>query len=470
MIKYAEPTQHDAIPPIMKAWMDINFEREAPWMYSRMACISAVASAIGRDMWVYYGKDLFPNLYMVFAGEPGSKKSSSIAQARYYLTLAGYRAFGAEHQNRKEFIKSLAKQSHTKGERISSDMKAAQKVATTRGRTGRADLQQWLVRMHSQREEAKYDIDENEVIEESMSESDTDRASPMYLCLSELADLTSRNPDFMTTLNNLWDSPPSYTDVNGTYIHAPVINMIGGINPASFSKVFPATEMQSGLITRVLLVVGEKSNRSIQPFDFKDSSDSVKIIVGELIRILDMRGEVTFSDSAKALLRECQTLQPRINDSRFTYYYDRRHEQLMKLCICVAAMWGMYEVQRQHVVLANTILTFLEWNMANALGEYGVSREMKNGEKIIQAIKQHDQGDCGAPADKVAQAVRQLIPNSMEMAQALAYLERSGMITITGGRYYLNARTLSERANYDGFLYDSTMLPEWLEADNRLGV
>ena len=64
------------------------------------------------------------------------------------------------------------------------------------------DLQQWLVRMHSQREEAKYDIDENEVVEESMSESDTDRASPMFLCLSELADLTSRNPDFMTTLNS----------------------------------------------------------------------------------------------------------------------------------------------------------------------------------------------------------------------------------------------------------------------------
>ena len=108
--------------------------------------------------------------------------------------------------------------------------------------------------------------------------------------------------------------------------------------------------------------------------------------------------------------------------------------------------------------------------MANALGEYGVSREMKHGEKIIQAIRQHTQADGGAPADKVAQAVRQLVPNSMEMAQALAYLEKSGSITITGGRYYLNARTLSERANYDGFLYDSTMLPEWLEADNRLGV
>lgn len=246
--------------------------------------------------------------------------------------------------------------------------------------------------------------------------------------------------------------------------------MIGGINPASFSKVFPPTEMQSGLITRVLLVVGEKSNRSIQPFDFKDSSDSVKAIVAELIRIINMRGEVTMSDNAKALLRECQTLQPRINDSRFTYYYDRRHEQLMKLCICVAAMWDTYEVQQDYVILANTILTFLEWNMANALGEYGVSKEMKNGEKIIQAIKHHDQTGSGAPADKVAQAVRQLIPNTMEMAQALAFLERSGTITITDGRYYLNSRTLLERAKYDGFLYDSTMLPEWLEADNRLGV
>jgi len=469
-VKFVEPTQHTAVPPIMRAWMDINFEREAPWMYSRMSCLSAVAAAIGRNMWTYYGKDLYPNLYMVLAGEPGSKKSSSISQCRAYLTLAGYKAFGAEHQNRKEFIKSLAKQSHTKGERISADMKAAQKTATTRGRTGRKDMQAWLMKVHSQREEARYDIDENEVVEEGLESADLDSSSPMYLCLSELADLTSRNPDFMTTLNSLWDSPTSYTDVAGTYVHAPCINMVGGINPASFSKVFPATEMQSGLITRVLLVVGERSSRSIQPFDFKDSSESVKAIVAELIRIMDMKGEVTFSEAAKDLLRECQVLQPRINDSRFTYYYDRRHEQLMKLCICMAAMWDTYEVQRQHVILANSILTFLEWNMANALGEYGVSREMKHGEKIIQAIKQHDQSDGGAPADKVAQAVRQLIPNSMEMAQALAYLEKSGAITITNGRYYLNARTLSERANYDGLLYDSTMLPEWLEADNRLGA
>ena len=467
-VKFTDPEQHDVIPPIMRAWMDINFEREAPWMYSRMSCLSAVAAAIGRNMWTFYGKDLFPNLYMVLAGEPGSKKSSSIMQCRTYLTLAGYKAFGAEHQNRKEFIKSLMKQSHTKGERISSDMKAAQRSATTKGRTARKDMQQWLVGVYSKREESRYDIDEDQVVEEGLESADLDSSSPMYLCLSELADLTSRNPDFMTTLNSLWDSPPSYTDVSGMYVPAPCINMVGGINPASFSKVFPATEMQSGLITRVLLIVGERSKRAIQPFDFKDSSEFVKIIVAELIRIMDMRGEVTFTDAAKDLLRECQVVQPRINDSRFTYYYDRRHEQLMKLCICMAAMWDTYEVQREHVILANTILTFVEWNMANALGDYGVSREMKHGEKIIQAIKQHDQDGDGAPADKVAQAVRQLVPNSLEMAQALGYLDKSGAITITNGRYYLNARTISERANYDGLLYNSAMLPEWLEADNRL--
>lgn len=470
MITFKEPEQHSAVPPIMKAWMDINFEREAPWIYSRMSCFSAVAAAIGRSMWTYYGKDLYPNLYMVLAGEPGSKKSSSILQGRNYLTLAGYKAFGAEHQNRKEFIKSLAKQSHTKGERVSADMKSAQKTATTLGRKGRQDMQAWLMRVHSKREESLYAVEDADVPEDSaLSElADMDKSSPMYLCLSELADLTSRNPDFMTTLNSLWDSPTSYTDVAGTYIHAPCINMIGGINPASFGKVFPATEMQSGLITRVLLVVGEKSKRSIQPFDFKNSSESVKTIVSELIRIMDMRGEVTFTDGAKSLLRECQVTQPRINDSRFTYYYDRRHEQLMKLCVCVAAMWDTYEVTKEYVILANTILTFVEWNMANALGEYGVSKEMKNGEKIIQAIRQLDQAGDGAPTDKVAQSIRQLIPNAMELAQALAFLERSNMITISGARYYLNARTLTERANYDGILYDSTMLPEWLEADNRL--
>lgn len=467
-VKFVEPVQHQAIPPIMRAWMDINFEREAPWMYSRMSCISAVAAAISRNMWTYYGKDLFPNLYMVLAGEPGSKKSSSIMQCRTYLTLAGFKAFGAEHQNRKEFIKSLMKQTHTKGERISTDMKAAQRGATTKGRSARRDMQQWLVGVHSKREESRYDIDDDEVVEEGLETADLDRHSPMYLCLSELADLTSRNPDFMTTLNSLWDSPPSYTDVSGMYVAAPCINMIGGINPASFAKVFPVTEMQSGLITRVLLIVGERTSRSIQPFDFKDSSEYVKTIVAELIRITDMRGEVTFSSNAKELLRECQVLQPKVNDSRFTYYYDRRHEQLMKMCIIIAAMWDTYEVQYEHVVLANTILTFVEWNMANALGEYGVSREMKNGEKIIGAIRQHSQDGDGAPSDKVAQAVRQLVPNSLEMAQALAYLEKSGAITISNARYYLNARTISERANYDGLLYDSSMLPEWLEADNRL--
>lgn len=464
-----DPKQHSAIPPIMRAWMDINFEREAPWVYSRMSCVAAVAAALGRNVWVDYGKPLYPNFYIVLAGEPGSKKSSALMQAKQYLTLAGYNAFGADHQNRKEFIKSLTQQSHTKGTRITADMRAAQRTAVSRGGSIR-DLNAWVREMHSKRLSTVYDADSDMVVE------DTDiagmevesKSSPMFLCLSELADLCGRNPEFMTTLNNLWDSPTSYTDVSGMYIQNPIINLIGGINPASFGKVFPPTEMQSGLITRVLLVVGDKSKRSIQPFDFKDSQQQVKTIVSELARISDMRGEFTITESGKQLLRDVHVKQPKINDARFTYYYDRRHEQLMKLVMCVAAMHDSYTITHEHIMLANTILTFVEWNMANALGDYGVSKEMKNGTHIMTAIRQHEVGVNGAAMDVVAASVRGVVQLGMDMAAALQYLERSGAITISGGRYYINAKNISERSSQDGVIYDSTMIPEWLEADNRL--
>ena len=468
--------QHKDIPPIMAAFMDKWFERESPWIYSRFALISAVAAMMGRDVYTYYGKSLYPNLYVVLTGEPGSKKSTVILEVRQLMSLAGYKFFGPDHLNRTSFMKSLSTLSHgLNAARNRIAVSNALGSVASNHRKSRRQTAEWIahvVKAQADAEVAAYEMPIEEVDEETsgiLDELDIDiqgRTSPMYLCMGELVDMCNRSPELLVTINNFWDNPDSYADATGIIIDKPILNMLGGLNPASFAKVFPVTEMQSGLITRVLLVRGRRSSRNIQPFDFKPSAANDETVIEELMAIGRLKGEMRIAEEAKDLLRMCATMQPKILDARFTYYFDRRHEQLMKLCMVIAAMWQTMTIEYKHVMLANTILTYNEWHMADALGEYGVNNTMKNADKLLNVL--NSTPEKMADRATVTKALSGIINSTLALAEALKYLEDTGAITQVGGVYHVNERTIADRSVMDGTLYDSTMLPEWLETNGTL--
>jgi len=57
---------------------------EAPQIFHRWAALSCLSHAVGRKVWVQWGilGNVYPHLYLIFVGDPGSKKSTAMNIAK----------------------------------------------------------------------------------------------------------------------------------------------------------------------------------------------------------------------------------------------------------------------------------------------------------------------------------------------------------------------------------------------------
>src|SRR6187402_2504281 len=91
---------------------DMYFEyvkdTESPKVYHRWSIISAVATALGRRCWLPFGANrIFPNMYIMLVGNPGTRKSVAIKGVRKVLSAAGYDKFSAERTSKEKFLLDL---------------------------------------------------------------------------------------------------------------------------------------------------------------------------------------------------------------------------------------------------------------------------------------------------------------------------------------------------------------------------
>ena len=70
---------------------------EPPAVFHRWAIIGAVGAMLGRQVWFPFGSSrLFPNKYIMFVGDPGTRKSTAIKRATKLISLAGYDKFSGQ--------------------------------------------------------------------------------------------------------------------------------------------------------------------------------------------------------------------------------------------------------------------------------------------------------------------------------------------------------------------------------------
>lgn len=462
---------HSSVPKLQQVWMNINMEREAPWIYTRIASFATVAALLGRRVWLPYGSRLlYPNLYVVLAGEPASKKSTIINQSTDFARVAGFRNLSPKHLNRTKLLKDLQSMSHAK------DFAAIrrQRDATIKGMAKLKGIDPERV-YRDVGETGARDVTAEELEAADVSDDDNfalggvddGRDNEMFLSMPEMTDNTkSGSVELWTTVNNLWDNHGTYSDASGIVIPKPCINLLGAVNPSSFNKVFPPTEMQSGLITRIILVRGHKTDRFLLPMDFRDTYEEEVQVIKMLRNMMDVEGAIKVDADALNLVRDIGKHQPRIADTRFSYYYDRRLEQLFKLCMIAAVMHGRMTVTSADVLYCNTVLTYNEWHMADALGDYGISSTMRAADQILMALR--NTHDKAMTRPQLNRAVHHQMPNTLVYSEALTYLKDTGAVTMAAGKVYLNTKQLDELDKFDGRLYDSSLLPEWLEQVNKM--
>ncbi len=325
---------------------------EVPNFFNRWAAITGLSAYMGQEAFIQIGsKRIFPNLYTMLVGDPGSRKSTAIKQFVKLLNRAGYDHFSAEKTSKEKFLSDLAN-----GVRSGDD--------------GFLDRDLFG------------------------DDAGSGIYTPVMIAADEFNDFFSNNIlEFVSTLGVLWDydSPKPYK-VSVKHGESPLINnpnitILSGNTPATLCRTFPVETMGQGFFSRVIFVHHERSGRKIT-FPPERSEEEKDEIAEELKKLkIQLAGRYKITAGALKLLDKIYKSYTGVDDVRFASYDERRFDNLLKLVQVHAFADFATEIQEEHVIRANTVLVRTEFTMPKALGHFGLSRNSELVDKLMRVLE-----------------------------------------------------------------------------------
>ncbi len=354
---------------------DLYFEyakgTEPPAVFHRWSLIGCIGAYLGRQMWLPFNGRLFPNQYIMFVGDPGTRKSSAIKRATKLIGLAGYDKFGAQKTSMEKFLLDLQ----------DGDISKDEVVGGYEGPHGKSKDKAIDVLMT-----LKLKGEGNDTTDEEPRE--------MFVAADEFNNfLGSGNITFQSLLGELWDwdEPDRFykqrlKNSKSVSIYQPTINILAGNTPSSFADCFPLASIGQGFMSRLILVHGESTGVKIT-FP-KEPSEALKDkIISHLRRMkLSCQGAMTMTDDAMNALDMIYKGGLPLEDQRFQHYSTRRFTHLLKIVMVVTAARISTNITVPDVLYANTLLSWIEATMPKAIGELGKSRNSEAANKIMQAL------------------------------------------------------------------------------------
>lgn len=335
---------------IFSHYLETTKETEVPQFFSRWALLTALGAWLGREVWLKHGDfQVFPNMYVMLLGAPGTKKSTAIKKVKKLFKKAGYTSFAAEKTTKEKFLLDLA------GE----------------------DLQ-----TH----------DSIEDLLDAPLSSPGGEAVECFIAADEFNDFFGNNIlDFVSLLGVLWDYEGIYESKikNGqsVVLDNPYISILGGNTQTTFANTFPPEVTGQGFFSRLVAVYAEPTRKRITwPAGLEEKDEAALIL--HLYRMKEScKGRMTFSPDAMRLVDKVYKTWEPIQDERFSHYSNRRLNHLTKLMIVCACARLSTVIEAKDVTHANTILTHTEHYMPKAFGEYGRSRNSAASHKALYHIE-----------------------------------------------------------------------------------
>jgi hypothetical protein len=287
-------------------------------------------------------------------GAAGTRKSTAIKVASGLLRKAGYTTFAASKCSKEQFLVDLAKTGMPDDTGDANDLLDMNLWGGSGGDGG----------------------------ETSMGNCE------IFATPDEFNDMVGvGNIEFLSLLGNLWDIQSDYTHSKLTsksvFVKDPCVSILAGNTATGFSLAFPKEAIGQGIFSRLLLIHGESTGKRIA-FPKPPSEAATAALIQCLLQIRSIAlGEATITPIAKALLEHIYNEYSHINDIRFESYCNRRFTHLLKLCLIHAAARKSNEIDKQDVILANTVLTHAEHSMPKALGEFGAASKSDVTNKIM---------------------------------------------------------------------------------------
>lgn len=269
----------------------------SPYIFRLWSAIGAVAASLERRVWVVSAGDcVYPSLYTLLVGKPGSGKSQAIRQVSnlWYAT--------------KELV--VAPHSVTKASLTDELEGAARQMLVSSGN---------IYQYHS-----------------------------LQIAASEFGVLVpAHDLDFLNFLNQIYDNDPNYRESRRTGNKKvetinPQINILAGTQPAYLATLLPEEAWGLGFMTRMLMVYSaEKVTVDLFNGTTTDKA-AFDALVKKLKILLKAYGEAKWTDDAKAAIVEWYNngCPPEPDHSRLISYNTRRILHALRLCIISAASGG----------------------------------------------------------------------------------------------------------------------------------
>lgn len=320
---------------------------EVPTFFHRWSALAGLGAYLGRGVHFRHGHfSIYPNMYCMLIGNPGTRKSTAIKVMKKLLVGAGYTTIAANKTSKEKWMIDLS-------EGIG---------------TSPADM--------------------DSMMEQNLWGAPSSTPSECFIMADEFNNfLGTGNLDFISLLTELWDYEGTFENKIKTgksvIIPDPTISILGGNTPTGFSSAFPTEILGQGFFSRLLLVYGEPNGRRIT---FPKAPCAAQ--TAELIALLHQirtscMGTATLTHGAELLIDKIYRLNSQLDDIRFESYYSRRLQHLLKLCLIICAARCSTKITERDVVYANTILTHTEHLMPKALGEFGKARHSDVSHKIM---------------------------------------------------------------------------------------
>jgi hypothetical protein len=267
--------------------------------------------------------------------------------------------------------------------------------------------------------------------------------SALTLAAGEFGNLV--NPAERETIDlyvSLWDCSTGVMEkltktAGQDKVENPYLNMIACTTPAWIAGTFPDYVVGGGFISRCLLVYAEKKSKLVAypsrhiPPGYAERSDK---LVEDLTHISQLIGEYQISEDAVAWGEEWYALlwnnKPvELSDDRFKTYLARKQTHIHKVAMVLAASQGdELVIQRDHLFMANKMVSDLEVEMPKVFAKIGRTEESIQADRFIKLVQKNGRMSYGA----AYQYVHSAFPGFKDFENVVAGAIRAGFLRLEG--------------------------------------
>jgi hypothetical protein len=334
----------------LQTYLSYTKRQESPELFHLWCGISALACTLGRNVWIrkIRPSQLYPNLYVILVSPSGKCRKGGALGAAYDIL----REVGVKIHN---------------------------EAITKRALTQELAAEVVLIDKQPQGE------------------------SRLVVYSPELEVFLGREAlmsGMFSMLTSLYDCPDVLDYKTATqgrdYLYNTCLNIIGGTVPGWFS-ILPAEVMASGFMARIMFVAQAETPRKDAGLRIDSKyGEYLTTTKGSLVDYLKRLGEVkkqlVLSEEAIRFYESWYESREDGVDTRFSSFYEREHDHLLKVAMVLAASYGdLFQsniINSERIEESVAILENLKSYMHLAYLGIGETRASKGYERVISQLKE----------------------------------------------------------------------------------